>query len=274
MLIKDKDILVETTEKKVDIDKELLKVRKENIRHAWGDAFDAYLRGITEKYLSFHGRASRLEFWGFSAAAGLVSIPLYVLGHYIDMPELPYYFAGATLIPFAAVTSRRIHDGNRKAAPYFISAFIPPASFFFIGSYAVLLFIVWVIMMVYVLSQPSDENDTLYGEAEEDDIFYGSDHQAIISKFRTIALMMLFIWLGVSVVKFDDWSRQAQQTAAMGDIMDKMEDAGLNAGLTPQQLKKAETLMKEALRAKNGQVVSPQEIQTQINTIIKILMAQ
>lgn len=274
MLIKDKDILVKAPKKVVNIEKEQLKIRKENIRHAWGDAFDAYLRGITEKYLSFHGRASRLEFWGFSAAAGLVSIPLYVLGYYVCMPELPYYFAAATLIPFAAVTSRRLHDGNRRAAPYFISTFIPPVSFFFIGNYAVLLFIAWIIMMVYVLSQTSDENDILYGEAEEDDILYGSDHQAIINKFRTIALGMLFIWLSVSVVKFDDWSRQAQQAAAIDTIMDEMENAGIDAGLSPQQLKKAETLMKEALRAKNGQVVSPQEIQSQINTIIKSLKEQ
>ena len=66
------------------------------MRTAWGDAFDYYLRGITEKYLNFHGRASRLEFWGFMVASGIVFFPLYGLSIYVDMPMLVYYYYLAT----------------------------------------------------------------------------------------------------------------------------------------------------------------------------------
>ncbi len=121
MLVKDKDILVEDPEKKDGDNAEKSpapqkpqrpKIKKENMRAAWGDAFDYYIRGITEKYLLFRGRASRLEFWGYAAAAGIMWIPLYFVGEYAEMPLLPYYFALATLLPTVAVTARRLHDIN------------------------------------------------------------------------------------------------------------------------------------------------------------------
>lgn len=210
MLIKDKDILVDTPPKEQDPDKKRKKIKKENTKQSWGDAFDAYLRGITEKYLAFHGRASRLEFWGFAAAAAIISIPLSVLAYYIDMPELPYYFAGVTLIPFAAVFSRRLHDTGRRTAPYLISVFVPVVSLFFIGWYAFALLIVWIIFNVYALSQNSEPEENLYGEPEEDDLLYGSDHQAIIGKFRFGQKYWNYrteATLGLQPFKFDRWNQ-------------------------------------------------------------------
>lgn len=116
MLVKDKDILVEDPEKKDRRQRGKIPCpakaaaaenKKENMRAAWGDAFDYYIRGITEKYLLFRGRASRLEFWGYAAAAGIMWIPLYFVGEYAEMPLLPYYFALATLLPTVAITARR-----------------------------------------------------------------------------------------------------------------------------------------------------------------------
>lgn len=103
------------------------------MRAAWGDAFDYYIRGITEKYLMFRGRASRLEFWGFAVAAGIMWIPLYFVGEYAEMPLLPYYFSLATLLPTVAVTARRLHDINKNAALYLIPGAVLAASGFFIG---------------------------------------------------------------------------------------------------------------------------------------------
>lgn len=141
MLVKDKDILVEDPEKKDGDNAEKSpapqkpqrpKIKKENMRAAWGDAFDYYIRGITEKYLLFRGRASRLEFWGYAAAAGIMWIPLYFVGEYAEMPLLPYYFALATLLPTVAVTARRLHDINKNAALYLIPGTVLAASGFFI----------------------------------------------------------------------------------------------------------------------------------------------
>ena len=86
MLVKDKDILVEDPEKKDGDNAEKSpapqkpqrpKIKKENMRAAWGDAFDYYIRGITEKYLLFRGRASRLEFWGYAAGRNYVDTALF-----------------------------------------------------------------------------------------------------------------------------------------------------------------------------------------------------
>ena len=276
MLIKDKDILVEDPnapkdEKKAAPKKPAKpKIKKENMSEAWGDAFDYYLRGLTEKYLMFRGRATRLEFWGFMTAAGLVWFPLYFIGDFADMPLLAYYFTLATLIPTAAVAARRLHDINKNAALYLIPGAIIAGSGFFIGIYAAgaLLFI-WALMLVRLFSRETNLNEGFYGEPNENDEIYGDDNLPIIRKFRALALTLFAVWLVLSGTKFDDWSRQAQQKALQTMITEQILTAGKEAHLSEEQLKKAQDNMRGVLKQLNGKAVSEKELAEQIGKAVQ-----
>ena len=159
MLVKDKDILVDGGEPKKEdenIKKDKIQkpaIKKENMSSAWGDAFDYYLRGITEKYLRFRGRATRFEFWGFMVAASLIWIPFYFVTEYAEMPMLPYYFALATLLPTVAVAARRLHDLNKNAVLFLLPLALLAASGFFIGLYVALTLVaIWAIFLIKLLS--------------------------------------------------------------------------------------------------------------------------
>ncbi len=275
MLVKDKDILIEEPKQKQEKDDSQPqkpvrpRIKKENMRAAWGDAFDYYIRGITENYLMFRGRATRLEFWGFAAAAGLLYLPLYFLSDYAELPMLPYYYALATLIPTAAVTARRLHDINKNAALYLVSGAVLAASSFFIGAYAAIPVFLWAVMLIRLLSRETDISESFYGAPKENDEVYGEDNFPIIKKFRFIALVMLGIWLAITAAKFDDWSRQAQQEATIDAIMDKVTAESQAAKLTPQQLKAAQQNMIGILKSLNGQQVSEKDIAEQINKAVK-----
>ncbi len=276
MLVKDKDILVDGGEPKKEdenVKKDKVQkpsIKKENMRSAWGDAFDYYLRGITEKYLRFRGRATRLEFWGFMVAAALIWIPLYFMAEYAEMPMLPYYFALATLLPTVAVAARRLHDLNKNAVLFLLPLALLAASGFFIGLYAALTLVaIWAIFLIKLLSKPTDEQTGFYGEPNENDEVYGDDNERILKKFRFIALLILIIWLAVAGAKFEDWSQQAQQRATIDNIMQQIITQGQNANLSPEQMKNAQTQMMEALKQMSGKTVSPEDLQKQITDIVK-----
>lgn len=276
MLVKDKDILVEGEDNNspdANIKKDKVqrpKINKANMNAAWGDAFDYYLRGITEKYLRFRGRATRLEFWGFMVAAALIWIPFYFICEYAEMPMLPYYFAIATFLPSLAVTARRLHDTNKNAFLFLLPVAIFAASGFFIGLYpAVALALVWCIFLIKILSAETDERIGFYGEPNENDEIYGDDNDKIIKKFRFIALIVLFIWIAVTAAKFEDWSQQVQQRATIDNIMNQITTQGQKANLSPEQMQKAQSQMINVLKGLSGQMVSPEDIQKQIDDTIK-----
>ena len=276
MLVKDKDILVEGDDNNspdANIKKDKVqrpKINKANMNAAWGDAFDYYLRGITEKYLRFRGRATRLEFWGFMVAAALIWIPFYFICEYAEMPMLPYYFAIATFLPALAVTARRLHDTNKNAFWFLLPVAIFAASGFFIGLYpAIALVLAWCIFLIRLLSAETDERIGFYGEPNENDEIYGDDNGRIIKKFRCIALMVLFIWIAVTAAKFEDWSQQVQQRATIDNIMHQVMTQGQKANLSPEQMKKAQSQMINVLKGLSGQTVSPEDIQKQIDDTIK-----
>ena len=209
MLVKDKDILADKTTN-VNIKIKKPHIQKENMRSAWGDAFDYYIRGITEKYLQFHGRASRLEFWGFMVVSGIVFFPLYLLSDYVEMPLLCYCYLLATLIPTVAVAARRLHDINKNAFIYLISGVILALTAFIphVGYWAVIPVLAWCVYLIKLFFVKSDMTDNAYGQANEEDEIYGDDNLTILKKFRFIALVWLVFWCGLTYTKFDDWQRQ------------------------------------------------------------------
>ena len=259
MLIKDKDILAEEPKPEAPKNKRP-KIDKKAMREAWGDAFDYYIRGITERYLKFHGRATRLEFWGFFAVSGIILIPLYLLGDYIDMPLLPYYYVAVTFLPAVAVSVRRLHDLNKRATLYLIIGIISALSAVFIKWYALIPLALWTIMLIRLFSKETDISIGLYGAAAETDEIYGEDNLKIIKKFRRMALTLLILWIAGAFVQFGDWSLQANQIAVNESIMEQVEEKGKSAGLNAQEIDSARQLMKQNLKKWNGKTVSQQDI--------------
>jgi uncharacterized membrane protein YhaH (DUF805 family) len=61
------------------------------------------------KYAVFHGCASRPEFWWFALFNFVGAVALQVIDD-----NLALAFTIATLLPFAAVTTRRLHDTDKS----------------------------------------------------------------------------------------------------------------------------------------------------------------
>ena len=273
MLIKDKDILVEDDNTRSKADKKLDAQRsseyKEHMSEAWGDAFDYYLVGITSKYLRFYGRATRLELWGFLAASFIVCTPLYFLGNYIEMPMLAYYFFLATLVPTFAVMSRRIHDLNKKSMPYLVIGSVLSVASFFIGIYAGIVALVWWGYMAFLFSKPSNLEDSVFGEPNEEDEIYGLDNTRIINKFRLIAIVLFFTGLGAGIIKFNDWSVQTQQKATIENIMESVVTKATDLSLSEQQIIDAQNEMKNILRKIQGQTIPEEKLEKYIDEAVK-----
>lgn len=264
MLIKDKDILAEDVTNENACRSCKCCIKKENMRAAWGDAFDYYIRGITEKYLQFRGRASRLEFWGFMVASSIVLVPLYLLGHYVRMPLLPYYYLLATAIPTVAVAARRVHDINKNAFFNLGLVVLTPLLGIFIGYWAVIPLVLAIVWLIILFSRPTDLNEGLYGAPNPSDEIYGDDNVRIIYKFRFISLLLGIILLSLAYIQFDNWSRQAEYLATNDLILERIEDAGKKAGLSSQQIEAAQKVMKNTLKSWNGKVVQPEDIAREI----------
>lgn len=270
MLIKDKDILVQNDDNAAaDVRRPAPKgIKKENMREAWGDAFDYYLTGITAKYLQFRGRATRLEFWGFAVVSSLLYLPLYFLGDFTNIILLPYYYALATLIPSFAVTARRLHDINKRSALYLAVTAIMMVLMFLNPSYAFVPALIWTVVMVRLLSRPTDENEGLYGERNEDDEIYGSDNEPIIAKFRLLALMMSTIWIIATGVLFDNWSREAEQKGTIEQILEEVETMAQKEQLSDADVLQAQNAMKKILRQLQGQAISEKKKQELISEAV------
>ena len=68
-----------------------------------------------KKYAIFSGRAPRAEYWWFYLATVIVQIPLTIMDKALgNWSPLSALFSLATLIPWLAVTVRRLHDTERS----------------------------------------------------------------------------------------------------------------------------------------------------------------
>jgi len=68
-----------------------------------------------KKYATFSGRAPRAEYWWFYLATVVVQIPLSILDKGLaDWGPLSTLFSLVVLLPWLAVSVRRLHDINRS----------------------------------------------------------------------------------------------------------------------------------------------------------------
>ena len=278
MLIKDKDILSNDKDKtnKNDAPKKSARytINKKNMKQAWGDAFDYYLRGITEKYLNFHGRATRLEFFGFMVAQGILFFPLYIFSEYVEMPMLVYFFYFATFIPTVAVLVRRFHDINKKAFLYLFLGLLSILSAFFISYFSLILILLWV-SLVYVLAyRPSYAGIGLFGEPQVDDEVYEQDNGPILKKFIMISLICLLVISILTYVNFDNWKRQSTQKSTIDSILTTAEMMSVDKSLSDEQIKVVQKEVINMLKALDGQTVSEAKIHSNIEKIISNIVAK
>ena len=94
---------------------------------SFGQAFSRFFK----KYATFYGRASRSEFWWWFLANAIIGGILYGIGFTIGNPmgtnengvpmlaynagQIPYTIWGLlTLVPWLALSWRRLHDTNRS----------------------------------------------------------------------------------------------------------------------------------------------------------------
>ena len=277
MLIKDKDILVNeitsttTTTSDKELNAQRSKEYKAHMHEAWGDAFDYFLVGVTSKYLEFRGRATRLELWGFAVATMLVFFALYFLGSYIDMKMLPYYYLMSTAIPTMAVLCRRIHDLNRSAFWHLgVEILLIVLSIFF-GSIPCVLALVWGGYLVILFSKPSDLEEGIYGDPNDEDEIYGLDNEKIINKFRFLSLAMLLAAICLGLLEFDSWNRNMQQNLVVTDIMETLSNKAVEKGYNTQEISLATNEMRKILKMLGNKEVSEEELQKYIDEALNVV---
>ena len=270
MLLKDKDILSNKNEEASSDTTPLKpKIDKKNMKSAWGDAFDYYIRGITEKYLYFHGRATRLEFFGFMVASGILLFCMYALGMYIDEPLLAYYYFGVTSIPMVSVTVRRFHDLNKKSIFYMLLGVLAGLSSIFSIWLAIILVSGWLIVIAKILLAKTSEEEGIFGAPNENDEIYGNDNELIVRKFFKISVSLGIVFLFLTVCNFDNWKTENEQKHAIIAIEEQVFEAGQRYGLDANEIKKAKEDMRSFLREKQGQMVSQEEINSMVEDIVK-----
>ncbi|MEZ3160504.1 DUF805 domain-containing protein [Microbacterium sp. BWT-B31] len=145
-----------------------------------GAPFGAALLRFWKKGLTFSGRASRSEFWKAWGAIYGVIVAIYLLAVIVAAAASSSYdsggliFAGflnivvllvalATAIPGIALFVRRLHDGNRSGALYFLGL-IP-----FVGAFILLVFML-------TESDPRGAQYDLPGGARPSGGGYGAPH--------------------------------------------------------------------------------------------------
>lgn len=75
--------------------------------------------GCLKKYGVFRGRASRTEFWMFVLISLIITAAIEVVFHFTGSTSLvliiiSYLFTLVTILPFLAVTARRLHDVGKS----------------------------------------------------------------------------------------------------------------------------------------------------------------
>ena len=82
-------------------------------------SFPEAIKSCLRQYVGFTGRATRAEFWWWVLGFVVVSIPLGILDGIIfgfepdDLNVFGILFGLATVLPWLAVTARRLHDTGR-----------------------------------------------------------------------------------------------------------------------------------------------------------------
>ncbi|WP_284880589.1 DUF805 domain-containing protein [Acinetobacter variabilis] len=109
--------------------------------------FDWFVKCL-KNYANFNGRARRKEFWFFYLALVVCNIFAMVLDSILETEVIFYGIVTlATIIPFLAVSTRRLHDIGKSGWWYLIS-----------------LTIIGIILLIIWWAKEGDINNNQYGE--------------------------------------------------------------------------------------------------------------
>ncbi len=273
MLIKDKDILSNKPKEELNKSEETnvkpKSIASEYTKKAWVNVFDYYLRGISENFIHFHGRATPLEFWGFMAISGILFFPLYLLGCYSGNKMVIFYFYLATLLPSLAICVRRFHDLSKSAILYFLCGFISFVSCFFIGFYSLILIFLWFIVMIKLMLKSSYIGDVIFGNYVDEAKEYDGNYDKIVRKFFSIAISCFIIFSTYSYMNIDLWKQQNMQKIAFEDIFNLVYKDAKENNLSEEQIKQANDEVRNFLKTLSGQKISEDDLKKQINLIIE-----
>jgi uncharacterized membrane protein YhaH (DUF805 family) len=90
---------------------------------------NSYMAAL-RRYAEFSGRSRRSEFWIFALVNFLVSLALGLIEAVVGLPpSLSVIYALFVLIPWIAVTVRRLHDTDRSGW-WILVWFVPVIGFF------------------------------------------------------------------------------------------------------------------------------------------------
>ncbi len=81
----------------------------------------SYFTLAYKKYAEFNGRSTRSEFWYFYLYYSLIGLILWGLSTFVSdsLSVLSLIFGLGTLIPYLAITVRRLHDVGKSGWNYF-----------------------------------------------------------------------------------------------------------------------------------------------------------
>ncbi|MDQ0200763.1 DUF805 domain-containing protein [Neobacillus ginsengisoli] len=103
---------------------------------------------VLKNYVGFQGRARRKEYWMFFLFNSIVSIVLSILDRVLHVsPLLSTLYSLAVLLPYLAVSIRRLHDTG-KSGWWLLIGLIP---------------LVGAIILIVFMCQDSQPNDNQYG---------------------------------------------------------------------------------------------------------------
>ena len=97
---------------------------------------DVFRDVLTNRFAQFDGRASKTEYWSYFLVHAFIVIVATAIGRIVGLPIIGYVASLALLIPFLAVSVRRLHDVGKPG--WFVVLFFIP----------IVGIVLWLVFMV------------------------------------------------------------------------------------------------------------------------------
>lgn len=126
---------------------------------------------VLKKYVGFQGRARRKEYWMFVLFSSLIWVILSIVESSMDLGNvLTNIYSLAVLLPFLAVTVRRLHDRGRSGwsllVPFILLIGVFVLSIFegfLLTPFLLVMLFISVIELLIIMSKDSQESNNRYG---------------------------------------------------------------------------------------------------------------
>lgn len=168
---------------------------------------------VLKRYAVFTGRAKRREYWFFSLLTSIIVIVLKIIDTLTEsfaLEQMVKLYLLAILLPFIAVSVRRLHDTGRSGWWFLISliSLSPPAIYFpilpeslytsepiqVILPISILITIIWFRFMI----QDSDPDNNQYGENPKGELEISKPNTKRNTIILILAVVFIF-WIGHKV---------------------------------------------------------------------------